>query len=58
MRKITNDERMEAYLEEASEETLQRFVDLASFTLRRMKRMREKETEDAPKTQAKLPGVE
>ena len=51
---ITNDERMESYLEEASEESLKRFIDLASFTVRRMERLREKDAE----AQTKLPGVE
>ena len=51
---ITNDERMEAYLEEASEESLKRFVDLANFTLRRLARLREK----AAEAQKTLPGVE
>lgn len=51
---ITNDERMESYLEEASEESLKRFIDLASFTVRRLERLRVK----AEEAQKSLPGVE
>jgi hypothetical protein len=59
VKKITSDERMEAWLEEATEESLQRFVDLATFTLRRLKRLRaQAESVIDKKAQPTLPGVE